>query len=138
MRRGVGIERVEGLFKRGVQIQRSKVGREWCAGRVKQHHTMPGDSLLSPIARPLPTQPNPIQATPRRRRVLAALQPRAELAAREEQVDVVRADEVLREADDRLLQRRLAVVVRAVLGDVAGELRDLFGLFGVGVGFVWG
>lgn len=57
--------------------------------------------------------------------VLAALQARAELAARVEEVDVVGADVVLREAHDGGLQARLAVVVRRVLAHVARELRHL-------------
>lgn len=58
-------------------------------------------------------------------RVLAALQPRTELSVRVEDVQVVRADKVLRQADDRALQRDVAVVVRRVLGDVPRQLSDL-------------
>mmetsp|Transcript_73240 Transcript_73240/g.212108 ORF Transcript_73240/g.212108 Transcript_73240/m.212108 type:complete len:253 (+) Transcript_73240:2152-2910(+) len=57
--------------------------------------------------------------------VLAALQPSAELAGGKEEVDVVRADKVLGQVDDRILQRRLAVMICGVLGDVADELGDL-------------
>eukprot|EP00964_Phaeocystis_antarctica_P055492 scaffold32647_cov80-Phaeocystis_antarctica.AAC.1 len=61
----------------------------------------------------------------RRRGVLAAEQPRAELAGRVEQRDVVGPDEGLRHADDGAGERGLAVVVGRVLGHVAGELRHL-------------
>jgi hypothetical protein len=57
--------------------------------------------------------------------VLAALETRSELAVRVEHVDVVAADKVLREADNRALQRGVAVVVRRVLRDVTGKLSDL-------------
>ena len=62
---------------------------------------------------------------PRRRRVLAAEQARAELARRVEERVVVRSDVGLRHPDDRAGERRLAVVVRRVLGDVPRELRHL-------------
>jgi hypothetical protein len=57
--------------------------------------------------------------------LLAAHVPGAELSDGHEQVDVVGADEVLGHVDDGGLERGLAVVVHGVLGDVAGELRDL-------------
>jgi len=64
---------------------------------------------------------------PRARRVLAALEARAELAVGVEQVEVVGPDKVLREADDGPLERYVAVVVRRVLRDVARQLADLRG-----------
>ena len=57
--------------------------------------------------------------------VLAALEARAELPARHQEVHVVRAHEVLRHAHDRALERGLAVVVGRLLRHVADELRDL-------------
>lgn len=61
----------------------------------------------------------------RARRIFPALESRTKLAVRVEDVQVVRADKVLREADDRALKRDVAVVVRRVLRDVTGELADL-------------
>ena len=57
--------------------------------------------------------------------VLAALAARAELAHGRQQIHVVAAHEALRHADDRGLQRGLAVVVAALLRHVARELRHL-------------
>ena len=57
--------------------------------------------------------------------ILATHQTRSKLTARLEQVDVVRSDERLCQADDRPLERRLAVVVRRVFGDVPAQLRHL-------------
>ena len=61
----------------------------------------------------------------RARGVLAAHDARAELARGRQQVDVVRAHEVLRHADDRAREAHLAVVVGRVLGHVARQLRHL-------------
>lgn len=52
-------------------------------------------------------------------------QARSELSEWLQKRDVVRTREVLRHADDRCDERRLAVVIGCVLGNVAGELRDL-------------
>ena len=62
---------------------------------------------------------------PWRGTVLATLQPGAKLTAGVEQVDVVRPDKVLGEANDGAGEGLLAVVVRRVLGDVPSELGDL-------------
>mmetsp|Transcript_53685 Transcript_53685/g.174598 ORF Transcript_53685/g.174598 Transcript_53685/m.174598 type:complete len:732 (+) Transcript_53685:776-2971(+) len=57
--------------------------------------------------------------------VAAALRAGAELARRGQQVDVVRAYEVLRHRDDGARQGGLSVVVGAVLADVADQLCNL-------------
>jgi len=58
-------------------------------------------------------------------RVLAAEQARAELADGQQQVDVVAAHKVLRQVDDGVHERHLAVVVGRQLGHAAGQLRHL-------------
>lgn len=55
--------------------------------------------------------------------VLATLETRAELSLRNEPRQIVAAHEVLRHADDRLVERRLTVVIASVLTDLARELR---------------
>ena len=57
--------------------------------------------------------------------VLACHAPRAKLTGREEEVDVVRSNVVLSHSDDGAVERRLTVVVRRVLADVARQLSDL-------------
>mmetsp|Transcript_100496 Transcript_100496/g.283435 ORF Transcript_100496/g.283435 Transcript_100496/m.283435 type:complete len:237 (-) Transcript_100496:1726-2436(-) len=57
--------------------------------------------------------------------VAAALEPRSELPGRHKEVHVVAADEILCHRNDGARQGRLPVVVRAVLADVADQLRDL-------------
>lgn len=52
------------------------------------------------------------------------LQARAKLARGNEGIDIVGPDKVLRHVDDRHGKRLLSVVVRRVLRDVSGELRD--------------
>ena len=56
--------------------------------------------------------------------VLTALQAGTELAGGHQQVHVVAPDKILRQADDGGREAGLAVVVRGVLRDVAGELRN--------------
>lgn len=56
------------------------------------------------------------------RRVLATLETRAELSLRNKPRQIVAAHEVLRHADDRLVKRRLAVMIAGVLTDLACEL----------------
>lgn len=58
------------------------------------------------------------------RRILAALKTGAKLSLRNEPRQVVAAHEILCHADDRLVKRRLTVVVTRVLTDVARELSD--------------
>lgn len=60
--------------------------------------------------------------------VFAAVKPRTELTNREQEINIIRADEILRQIHDRAHQRRLAVVIRRQLGHGTGELRD-FNLF---------
>mmetsp|Transcript_129512 Transcript_129512/g.415176 ORF Transcript_129512/g.415176 Transcript_129512/m.415176 type:complete len:229 (-) Transcript_129512:1674-2360(-) len=57
--------------------------------------------------------------------VLATLEPSPELAGGHQQVEVVRAHEILRKIDDGVLQRHLAVVVGSLLGDVTDKLGNL-------------
>mmetsp|Transcript_16996 Transcript_16996/g.37428 ORF Transcript_16996/g.37428 Transcript_16996/m.37428 type:complete len:599 (+) Transcript_16996:369-2165(+) len=57
--------------------------------------------------------------------VAASLEAGAELAGGDQQVQVVGAHEVLRHGDDRAGQGGLAVMIGAVLADVADQLRDL-------------
>mmetsp|Transcript_19270 Transcript_19270/g.48231 ORF Transcript_19270/g.48231 Transcript_19270/m.48231 type:complete len:400 (-) Transcript_19270:1310-2509(-) len=60
---------------------------------------------------------------PRRSGVFSSLQPSTELAARDQQIDVVGPDKVLSQPDNRSHQRHFSVVVRRVLRNVACELR---------------
>mmetsp|Transcript_32833 Transcript_32833/g.88944 ORF Transcript_32833/g.88944 Transcript_32833/m.88944 type:complete len:342 (-) Transcript_32833:813-1838(-) len=57
--------------------------------------------------------------------VLAALQSRAKLPGWHQQVQIVGPNKVLRKVDDGVLQRRLAVVVGRLLGDVPNKLGNL-------------
>lgn len=61
----------------------------------------------------------------RRGSVFAAVQTRAKLSDRLQQIQIVAADEILRQINDRAHERRLAVMIRRQLGHRAGELRDL-------------
>ena len=63
----------------------------------------------------------------RRGMVLSALVTRAVLSVRQEQIQVVTPDIVLRKIDDRHRQTLFAVVIRGVLGDISDQLRDLCG-----------
>mmetsp|Transcript_26793 Transcript_26793/g.70405 ORF Transcript_26793/g.70405 Transcript_26793/m.70405 type:complete len:266 (-) Transcript_26793:2139-2936(-) len=54
--------------------------------------------------------------------VLATLKPRSELALRYQEVHIVRTNEVLGHADDSVLERILAMVVRSVVHNISDEL----------------
>lgn len=58
----------------------------------------------------------------RARRILAALKTGTKLSLRNEPRKIVAAHEVLRHTDDRLIERRLTVVVTRMLADLAREL----------------
>lgn len=95
------------------------------------HHHYPcfhPTSLSPPFSPPPPASPSKT-VLPGAGCVLASLQARAKLAAGVEQVEVVGAHKVLREADDGGLQARLAVVVGRVLRHVASQLGNLGGVF---------
>ena len=62
---------------------------------------------------------------PLARRIIPAVEARAELAVGLKDIDIVRSHVILRHVDDRPIQRRLAVMIRTVFRNVPGELRDL-------------
>jgi hypothetical protein len=57
--------------------------------------------------------------------VLSALVTRTVLSVRQQQIQVIAPDVILREIDDRHRQTLLAVVIRRMFGDISDELRDL-------------
>lgn len=59
--------------------------------------------------------------------VLSALVTRAVLSVRQQQIQIVASDVVLRKIYNRHCQTLLAVVIRGVFGDISDELRDLCG-----------